>query len=93
MLTHRQFWLHMAQAMLIPTIRLRFHDDNSPTVNPDYSIALFMGLIMISMAEKNTTGFVTVKFSWFIASFMDSGKRFMSFENNRSYIVNVVLSC
>ena len=81
MLTHRQFWLHMAQAMLIPTIRLRFHDDNSPTVNPDYSIALFMGLIMISMAEKNTTGFVTVKFSWFIASFMDSGKRFMSFEN------------
>ena len=83
----------MAQAMLIPTIRLRFHDDNSPTVNPDYSIALFMGLIMISMAEKNTTGFVTVKFSWFIASFMVSGKLFMSFENNRSYIVNVVLSC
>ena len=70
----------MVQAMLIPTIRLRFHDDNRPTVSPDYSIVLFMGLIMISMAEKNTTG-LTVKFPWFIASFTDSGKRFMSFEN------------
>ena len=56
------------------------HDANSPTVNLDGHVVLFIGLIN-PHGRKNTTVFLTVKLPWSSASFMESNEHFMSFKN------------
>ena len=56
------------------------HDSNSPTVNLDGHMVLFIGLIN-PQGRENTTVFLTVKLPWSSTSFMESNEHFMSFKN------------
>ena len=56
------------------------HDANSPTVNLDGHMVLFIGLINLH-GRKNKIVFLTVKLPWSSASFMESNEHFMSFKN------------